>query len=332
MKKVEKIACLDCKAVNKLVTLFIRVPKDYNFVYTADHDTLPNDAYNLVVQCNKCSSIFLHPYYFSEAKDIYNANDYYTDSGYYPQNIHSGGGPYQSANTYYIKNLIKRRAKKYLKYAGVTNKKNIRCIDIGCGTGDLIRALNDLGVNCCGTDINEIVIEGTQNKKPEIYKGYFEEMDFSDCTFDLIISRGVLEHMIGIDELLIKISKTLKPGGKFLFQVPNDIDGYRSRFFRKIWWIIPPIHTRYYTKESIKNIFSNYGLHIESIKTEGTIGDDLSRFLLWFFFRKHFKVIQGSIIFKIICKAFQIIFKPVDYYLNRLVFHSELIVTVTKRI
>jgi len=82
--------CIDCGST-QLRPAFKRMPKDGNLVQPITESEPPNDTFYLIVECNDCSSGFLHPYYFEDATNIYSEPRYFT--GYFPDNIHTGDGP-----------------------------------------------------------------------------------------------------------------------------------------------------------------------------------------------------------------------------------------------
>ena len=48
------------------------------------------------------------------------------------------------------------------------------------------------------------------------------QQTFKDCTFDLVITQDVFEHIPNPDLAFIDVARTIKPGGAHLFTVPID--------------------------------------------------------------------------------------------------------------
>ena len=46
-------------------------------------------------------------------------------------------------------------------------------------------------------------------------------LPFPAATFDLVISRSVVEHLADPAEVMREIARVLKPGGRFIFTTPN---------------------------------------------------------------------------------------------------------------
>jgi len=57
------------------------------------------------------------------------------------------------------------------------------------------------------------VINGFSNQN-------LENQTFEDCSFDIVITQDVLEHVINPDKAFAEIARTLKPGGAHIFTVP----------------------------------------------------------------------------------------------------------------
>lgn len=119
-------------------------------------------------------------------------------------------------------------------FCGVGNPLEIETIakgswilDIGCGAGfDLFAASRMTGAagRVCGVDLTgEMVarartnLEALQVKNFEVLKVTSEILPFSDCTFDVVISNGVINLSPDKPGLFCEIHRVLKPGGRLQF-------------------------------------------------------------------------------------------------------------------
>lgn len=77
-------------------------------------------------------------------------------------------------------------------------------------------------------------------------------LPFADNSFDMIISRFVLEHVNDLEHLLGEICRVLKPGGLFRFCVPHalSIDMYDD-----------PTHCRFYTLRTMNYFTGSSNVH-----------------------------------------------------------------------
>jgi len=89
-------------------------------------------------------------------------------------------------------------------------------LDVGCGMGQtLIAADLPSDVMAYGIDRDRIAIESGQRLAPhgiELQVASGESLPFSDCQFDLVISRVALPYM-NITNTLREMERVLKPGG-----------------------------------------------------------------------------------------------------------------------
>ena len=111
------------------------------------------------------------------------------------------------------------------------DKSNFNILDLGCGPGLYTELLAEKGYNVTGVDFSKCSIEYAREqalkKKLDIKyvnKNYLE-LEFKENVFDLVI---IIYTDFGVllpekrEKLLGKISRVLKPGGVFIFDVLND--------------------------------------------------------------------------------------------------------------
>lgn len=316
--------CPDCRGT-RLAAAFVREPKDDNYVVPAHGQVEPHDGRYVIMRCEGCGSIFLHPHYWAESFAVYSTGRYF--AGYFPNNIHPGGGPNIAGPLVpaYSRLLNRRRARFLLKQAGLSKEPGTRVLDIGCASGQLVQGFSDLGCDAYGVDVSTNAIANAANKTLKLRAGLFEETDYPDAFFDLIVSIETVEHMGLLDQFLSRVLQKLKPDGRFVLQVPNDIDGYRARAFRRIWWMIPPMHLRYFTKQSMSAIMARQGFRLLRARTAGQVGDDWGMMLTWRLKRLGLRRMVGTKVHKVLKKGLALLGKPVDYVLNVKKVHTELL-------
>lgn len=97
-----------------------------------------------------------------------------------------------------------------------------RCLDGGCGHGALCYELSQLGAaEVTGVDLkptpNEGGFEGVKNVK--FAQGSLMSLPFSENSFDLVVSSGVLHHTANPEKGFSEMARVLKPGGKIILGV-----------------------------------------------------------------------------------------------------------------
>lgn len=135
------------------------------------------------------------------------------------------------------------------------NPKNANFLEIGCGTGFVLKMIKEKFPNFKITG-SEIYLEGITFAKKRLPNVNFVQIDASqmpfDNEFDAVGAFDVLEHIDEDVEVMKGVYKSLKKNGKFLISVPQH---------RFMWSINDDIafHKRRYTK----------GEMIRKLKTAG---------------------------------------------------------------
>ena len=95
----------------------------------------------------------------------------------------------------------------------------IRVLDFGCGSGDLVAGLTDLGYDAYGCDVT---LDMTTNDRR------FRQIDsapyripFNDDWFDVVVSSSVLEHARNPHEYLPEVRRVLRPHGIAMHLFPG---------------------------------------------------------------------------------------------------------------
>jgi len=100
-----------------------------------------------------------------------------------------------------------------------------RALDIGCGFGSLMMALEKRFDHAAGIEIRQERVDWAQKRAPnsEIVCGSAAQLPWEDNFFDVVISTDVFEHIpTDVQQLAAaEISRVLKPGGSAFISVPN---------------------------------------------------------------------------------------------------------------
>ncbi|MCK4724596.1 MAG: methyltransferase domain-containing protein [Anaerolineales bacterium] len=125
----------------------------------------------------------------------------------------------------------------YAKLVRKNGPHSGRVLEIGCGLGHLLGWLVDQ-YDVYGTDINPWALYEASKNVPE---GIFlllsaEDLGvFPDQTFQVVISKHVVEHLSDPESAIAEISRVLVPGGLLLLATPNTASIARS--VKKDEWI-----------------------------------------------------------------------------------------------
>lgn len=125
----------------------------------------------------------------------------------------------ESTHFYYLgtHNTVLDLVKRYLP-----RKKNLKILDAGCGTGLLMKKLEDFG-DVWGVDISPEAIKFSKARGiKNVSLSSVEKLPFQNKFFDIVVSVDVLYHQkVGSDAQALKeFSRVLKPGGFLIVKVP----------------------------------------------------------------------------------------------------------------
>jgi 2-polyprenyl-3-methyl-5-hydroxy-6-metoxy-1,4-benzoquinol methylase len=215
-----------------------------------------------VVRCLDCTGKYIHPMmYFSEevlrklySLDFFKSNGAVEDA----KNVGEKVG---------IMGNVKR-------LSGDARGKTM--LDIGCGTGEFLKAAADCGFNVTGIDVNSTTTEYVVNKYGfHTVTGIIGSRSFAQCSFDVVVLSHVIEHLQKPIDVLAIIYSILKPNGLFVMCTPNsdslkeDIHNVygRIRYGRsKSYYLSLPFFVIGFNLKSARRILENAGFAAEYCK------------------------------------------------------------------
>lgn len=125
-------------------------------------------------------------------------------------------------------NSIKKNFVFWNNYFGkfLPKDKRAKILDAGCGMGDLVLWLKDIGfTNVKGVDISsEQILTGKKIGITDIYEGdIFEEFSNNSNAYDVIFARDILEHFTKDEAVSFckHVANSLTDKGMFIVQTAN---------------------------------------------------------------------------------------------------------------
>ncbi len=92
---------------------------------------------------------------------------------------------------------------------------NKKVLDIGCGDGYMLKALNKLyaGLELVGTDLPNMLEKNTSEKNIEFVPADCQELPFANNSFDYVISSLMFHWVDNLERIAEEIYRVLKPKG-----------------------------------------------------------------------------------------------------------------------
>lgn len=130
--------------------------------------------------------------------------------------------------------------------------KNNRIVDIGCGMGNYFKRMNEdnFFVGIDGAKIKQKLCDFLLLKLDLDYP--FASVLENEEKFDFLIASEVLEHVSGLDNLMLEMKKLLKTNSKALFTIPHISTTHPT--------IYPGI---FYPESNFKIFIEQYGWIVE---------------------------------------------------------------------
>lgn len=138
-------------------------------------------------------------------------------------------------------------------------------LDIGCGTGDVLKAAQNNGWTITGIEPNEKARAIANSKTNNSVFDISELNKLPEQSFDIISLWHVLEHLPNLEEHVDLFKRLLKPNGKLIIAVPNH-KSFDANYYKEYWAAYDvPRHLWHFSQNSIKRLFSKYQMQV--IKT-----------------------------------------------------------------
>lgn len=229
-----------------------------------------------IVECNNCYTYFVLPSIdFSDEQwgKLYNSEYFSNQSKWlYKQRERE----------------LKQRFDRAISF--LTNKNNIKFLDIGAGEGKTLIEGIGRGWEVSGIDIVDNRIENAKTEKIKFTSGKFLEHEFPLNYFDIIYLDSVLEHVLNPLQYMLKIKSILKVGGILYIGVPNE-DCLFNDVRRMIFFLIgrkaiseklkpfdAPYHVAGFNSFSFKYLAKKIDLEIKFFRNFGRKFDFLSNY------------------------------------------------------
>jgi SAM-dependent methyltransferase len=138
-----------------------------------------------------------------------------------------------------------------------------RVLDLGCGVGDVGAFRPQSRVRVVGLD-NDLAALRLAARHETVILSDLEEgaLPFADDSFDAIIAKDVLEHLLMPELIVQEICRILRPGGTMLASVPMAKP-------RRVW--DDYTHIRGFTRRAIRALLEDAGFAVERVLRMGGI-------------------------------------------------------------
>ena len=141
---------------------------------------------------------------------------------------------------------------------------NARLLDVGCGTGIVLKEFGHLG-KICGLDLAPEAVKYTKRRNPEgaVLQGNLLSLPVASGSVDAVLAFDVIEHIEDDGAAVKEIHRVLSANGVVVVNVPA---------FASLWGDKDEAnhHHRRYNKRMLRNVLEAAGFRIERLTYTNT--------------------------------------------------------------
>lgn len=139
-----------------------------------------------------------------------------------------------------------------------------RALDVGCGAGFFLRALDPARWERYGVEISPRSAAAAERFVGEgrVFAGRFADADFGDVRFDLVAFWASLEHVADPRGDLERARSLMNSGGYVVVQVPN-FASYQATRYGADWFSLDlPRHRAHFTPDALGRLLDATGFDV----------------------------------------------------------------------
>jgi len=137
-----------------------------------------------------------------------------------------------------------------------------RLLDVGCGNGEALRTMSNLGWDVQGLDPDPEAVQRGQALGLRIRQGSLRECVYAPNQFDAVTLTHVIEHLHDPLSDLQEAHGLLKKGGLLVITTPN-IGSLGHRLFRRNWvHLDPPRHLHIFASRPLAAMVDRAGFRV----------------------------------------------------------------------
>jgi SAM-dependent methyltransferase len=149
----------------------------------------------------------------------------------------------------------------------VTPLDGKRLLDVGAGSGTLVRYLRRRGIDAHGIEPSRALFDRFLSGDAP-FRCATLEADPSSPAWPVVTAFDVIEHVPDPVRFLGSVAAALEPGGVFFLSTP-DVESFTARAFGRRWHFYYPYHLSYFGPRTLTRPAASHGLHMISCSHRG---------------------------------------------------------------
>lgn len=151
-----------------------------------------------------------------------------------------------------------------------------RILDVGCAAGNLAEVLSERGCRVTGIELDPEAARRAEGNCERVIVGDVEHLDLGaeldEGSFDVVLFGDVLEHLKDPLITLKRLKTFLRAEGCVVTSIPNVAHGsvrlalMQGRFRYRSLGLLDATHLRFFTRESVEQLFKDAGFLITELR------------------------------------------------------------------
>lgn len=145
--------------------------------------------------------------------------------------------------------------------AGHARLESSRVLDVGAGSGKLVRYLRGRGVDAHGIEPSRALFDRFLRGDEAFSCETIDAVAARSATFPIVTAYDVIEHVPDPVPFLRAIAAVLEPGGVLFLSTP-DVESLTARAFGRRWHFYYRYHLSYFGPRTLTRAASPHGLRV----------------------------------------------------------------------
>jgi len=134
-------------------------------------------------------------------------------------------------------------------------------LDVGAGSGLLVEAAQELGLQAVGVEPSVRMVEEAQRRGLTVLQGIHPHPELAGRTFDLVTCADVIEHVTDPVGLLRGLAESCADGGRVVVTTP-DVESVARRLMGARWWHFRTAHVCFFPASAMERALERAGLRV----------------------------------------------------------------------